>query len=154
MTVYDVSEIAPNLYQGANPPQGATLHELGFDVLVLCAEERQPPPSAFPGLRLIYTPMDDWRVVPKALASAVARQVAQEVRRGRRVYVACNMGCNRSGLVVALTLRLLTGKSGLECVRHVQRRRPSALFNHWFRGWLVCLPALRRRTDIAASSAA
>lgn len=128
------TRIAPKLYQGSKPPIGERLREIGVDVLILCAMEYQPPESDFPGVRVEHAPLDDgelderqWKIAQKA-----ATKAALAVRSGKRTLVTCAMGANRSGLVTALTLRQLTGRSGSRIIRHIRDRRPGSLCNPWF----------------------
>jgi len=140
----DADRIMERLWQGSVPPQGDALRKLGFDVLVLAAAERQIPARAFPGVQVIHIPLDDARHVPAREASNVARMVARLWRRGARILITCNMGLNRSGLISALAVRLIIGKSGAEAVADVQRARKGALFNDHFRRYLERLPIERR----------
>lgn len=150
MNNLDIDQIAQNLYQGSNPPHGTALADAGFDVLVLCACERQYAPENYPGLkRVIYAPMDDTDVVPKAMARSAAQKVVRELRAGSKVLVVCNMGLNRSGLVNALALHYLTGQSGASAMQTVQSRRQSALFNPAFALYLYHLMP-RERLQTAA----
>lgn len=135
----DANRITTNLYQGSNPPHGPVLRQAGFDVLVLCAMERQYPASAFPGVSVIHAPMDDGYTIPD-LAAPTALRVAHLVRQGKKVLVVCNMGLNRSGITNALALWYLTGMPGHACMWHVQTRRPGALFNNDFAAYLSRLP--------------
>jgi len=155
----DVSKIAPNLWQGSNPPHGPLLRQAGFDVLVLCAYERQYPSSYFPGMQVLKVPLDDGHVVPKEQAKRAGAEVARLVRAGKKVLVVCNMGVNRSGLVTALALWHLTGLPGSHCLLQVQqnRRAPSgmpALCNPVFADFLLFLPARKtRRQKVSVSHA-
>lgn len=65
-------------------------------------------------------------------ALAAAKQVCKDLKAGKRVLVTCQAGLNRSGLVSAISLHLLYGWEGSQCVRQVQLRRPDALFNLGF----------------------
>jgi protein-tyrosine phosphatase len=145
---YDVSRIAPKLWQGAEPPRGPYLKAHGADVLILCAKELQLPAAFFPGVEVFHAPLEDKPRAPNseeiAIASAAARFVVANLRAGKRVLVTCQMGLNRSGLVSALALRELTGTSGLACLQHVRAQRPNALFNNHFGAFLAALPARRR----------
>lgn len=141
----DANRIAPHLYQGAHPAPRTPLRQLGFDVLVLCAYERQEPDSAYSGVKIVRAPMDDANYIP-AEALPAARAVASAWRAGHRVLVTCNMGRNRSGLVVALALCILTGKPGRECLLHVRRHRQGALMNTTFSAFLASLPG-RAQSD-------
>jgi protein-tyrosine phosphatase len=147
----DAHRIAPKLYQGANPPKGPALKSLGFDTLVLCAMEHQDPASDYPGLKVIHAPMDDNAWVPRETAMRAAREVACEIKAGRRVLVVCHQGRNRSGLVSALALWFM-GKSGVEALWQVQTARPDSLSNQFFARFLFFLPPryARRRARAAA----
>jgi protein-tyrosine phosphatase len=100
----------------------------GFEALVLSAEEYQPPRHAFPGVRVMHAPLDDhYDHIIRA-----ANFVVHNVSRGRRTLVTCQAGLNRSGIITALAVCLLTGASGRQAVDLVQRRRPDALSNSNF----------------------
>jgi protein-tyrosine phosphatase len=119
------------------------------DVIVFTAEEYQPDATAFPGVRVRHCPFDDTRVPSDrdiGTAWSCAEAVARDMRRGRRVLVTCRMGRNRSALVAALALHLVTGESGAEVFRLVRSRRTDdvgvpALSNPTFQRLLVALPA-------------
>lgn len=138
----DCNRIATHLYQGSAPPNGAAVALAHFDVLVLCAEELRPiqQPQQFPGVEVLYCPIDDpdprvrnrmdgadWQ---KAVWTA--RQVASRIRQDKRVLVTCAQGINRSGLVCAMVVHMLTKRPGDLCVQHVKRARPGALRNPLF----------------------
>jgi protein-tyrosine phosphatase len=142
---YDYNLIHGTLYQGAVPPLGGFLHErLGMQVLVLAAEENQPPEEAFEGLReVLHAPNVDGELTPErvAVAETAAIRVAHHLRRGRNVLVSCHMGLNRSGLISALALVKATGMSGRDAMKIVQSQRRMALVNPWFVRYLVSIPA-------------
>jgi len=150
----DASEIAPGLYQGSEPPRGHALRHCGFDTLVLAAEEIQPGSVDFPGVTVVHAPNnDDGSPITKGqwqTAVQAAELVARRVRGGERVLVTCAAGRNRSGLVSALALHMLTGISGAEAARIVKARRPNALTNRWFMAALFRVPAARRMRQIEA----
>jgi len=133
--------IAPKLYQGALPPEGRVLHDVGFQVLVLCAEEHQN--GHYDGLIVVRCPMDDdgetLRDGDWSRARAAAAMVAPYLRRGMRTLVTCRQGWNRSGLVTAMLLNRVMGWPGDQCVAHVRRARPGGLSN------LAFAKALRSR---------
>lgn len=113
------------------------------DVLVLCAEEHQPPAKLWPSVEVVvYCPMDDAELDRKTLrrAQRAAKIVVKCVRAGARVLVTCWAGRNRSGLVTALALRELTGWPGRQVLRHIQRKRSGALTNPSFVTYLERLP--------------
>ncbi len=132
----EASPIAKGLWQGSAPPPGDAVRQSGFDVLVLCAQEYQPPAEHFPGVQVIHAPnLDGGEPLDRprlALALQAARQAAQAIRQGKQVLSTCRMGLNRSGLVSALTLYFLTGSPGVRCVEQVQRGRPGGLANPKF----------------------
>lgn len=119
-----------------------------FQVLVLCAKEVQPSSRHFPYSTVVRCPFDDSLDEPLSrhtarMVTQTANLVAWHLRRERRCLVTCNAGLNRSGLVTALTLHLMTGFPGFECVRIVQEERPGALFNPQFVRMIEALPARR-----------
>lgn len=134
----DATRIAERLYQG-----GYTTPELAsaaaFDALVLCAEEHQPVPHPGVRIRVIRCPMDDAVLTREEWRRAVhaAREVANLQRAGHRVLVTCWAGRNRSGLVTALALNMLTHWPFEAVIQHIQRRRPGALTNKTFTAALL-----------------
>ena len=137
----DVSKITDGLYQGAWPPFGDQLAKRGFDVLVLCAEENQHD-ELYVDIDVICAPGEDNsnpNIMNMFLPTwmLAAQRAAQQVNIGKKVLVTCMAGLNRSGMVTAMTLYLLTGWSGYDVVEHVQGCRPDALCNATFAKWLV-----------------
>ena len=133
----DENEIYPLLHQGSAPPGNTVLMELGFSAVVLCAIENQPPASKFEGIDVLYAPNDDNPLRAPTrdellIAVDAAKQVAQRVQDGQKVLVTCMAGLNRSGLVNAFALHILTGWSGPRCVQQVQAKRQAALSNRQF----------------------
>lgn len=132
----DANKIIPRLYQGSRPPMGWDLVNAGVTSLVLCAEEHQPRAKNFPGILVCHAPLDDhmkplsrieWNTIQDA-----ARFVVRELGRGGRVLVTCHAGRNRSGIVTALALIMLTGCTGREAVRLIKAHRENALSNPSF----------------------
>jgi protein-tyrosine phosphatase len=135
--VLDAHEIWPGLWQGSAPLPGWRVSQAGFHALVLCAKEYQPDTSLYPGIQVVYAPNDDdFSRLPTReelkIALDAARATTELIQNNRKVLVTCRMGWNRSGLVSALTLYLLTGKSGTSCVAQVRGKRPKALGNPGF----------------------
>jgi hypothetical protein len=150
MTPIDAHQIASKLWMGAAPPPGVTLAASGFNILVLCAKEYQPPAEWFPGVDVARVHLNDDGKTPFSAADAlaayqVASQLAKCIKFGQRVLVTCWEGRNRSGLVTALTLTQLTGCSGADAARAVRfRRQPRkgpALVNQDFVDALMMIPA-------------
>lgn len=144
---------------------GPILRRHGFHLLVLCAEEYQPPHQVpgrfqallesfsgepFPGVEVVYAPNADDFIVPPSreqLASAVqaAESVVAALRAGKKVLVTCWAGLNRSGLVTALSLHKLRGMSGVAAIQQVKRYRKGALSNPHFQSALANIPSKRNR---------
>lgn len=140
------SQITAHLWQGSQPIEGDAVAKAGYKVLVLCADEYQPPVDRFVGLEdVIYAPNDDgWRPfspLQKVTAQIAAARVADYVRKGKNVLVTCMQGRNRSGLVSALALHNLYGWGGTRCVDYVQSRRMNALTNDEFVNYLRTIRA-------------
>lgn len=138
--MFSATQIVPGLWQGEFPPPGSNLRMLGFDVLVLCAQELQPPARSYPDVRVVRAPMDDSFAVPVELAHGTARNVARVLNANKRVLVTCAMGLNRSGLVSALALWYTRNWSGERCVARVQAQRAGALCNSAFARYVRSLP--------------
>ena len=113
----DATRLDKGLWIGSKPEIGRAVGESGFDLLVLCAEEYQPPSGEFPGVDVIHAPFDDNDIGPtsqeKKIARSAAKRVAAAVRNGSRVLVSCIAGRNRSGLVCGLALV----ENGLDPIR-------------------------------------
>ena len=133
----EYSQIYRGLHQGWKPPVGDWLRHRGFDVLVLSAEEYQPSSKSFPGVRVIHFPLGDdhhhWSGRELAELDRLSSWLAESVRRRKRVLVTCQMGLNRSGLIVAATLMKLVSATPLGAVSLIRRcRDPLALSNPTF----------------------
>ena len=121
----DVTHLLGDLWIGSAPSSPSGREQ--FDVIFLCAEEWQPERSQFPGIELRRCPFDD----PAGHASdedidtalTAADQAATDLVAGRKVLVTCMMGRNRSALVSALALHMLTGDSAVRMGRLVQNKR-------------------------------
>lgn len=122
-----VGEVTRGLFVGAEPPQGTTLENLGFTLLVLATKEHQPPDSAFPGVRVLRSRLKDdgSENAQDVLRGACpnARIVAAALRRGQKVLVTCHWGYNRSAVTAGLALRML-GWSPQDVLAALRRARP------------------------------
>jgi protein-tyrosine phosphatase len=138
---YQAHKIIDGLYQGGAPPTGDALQKAGVDVLVLCAASIQDVDS-YKNILVIPAPGDD-DPRPSRLKLFIdtwrdaAHQVAGHVKAGRKVLVTCRAGQNRSGLVVGLALRELTGWDGAKIVDLIVRSRPHALNNQSFAKYII-----------------
>ena len=140
------SRIVDGLWVGAAPPPGD--YSDRFDVIVFTADEYQPPAGMFPGVRVRHFPFDDsTQPTDRDLATAwaAAEAVARCLSRDQRVLVTCRMGRNRSALVAAFALYLITEAPGADILRLVRSRRTDAvgvqaLSNRAFQAYLRALP--------------
>ena len=129
----DLTCIAPRLWMGA-APDPEPLRKHGFEAVVFCAEEFQPDADRYEGLATHFEPMaDDGRTCPDsdrfAIVSAARFAHDQWRHRGRRVAITCLAGRNRSGVVMALTLAMLTNDQMPDVIAHVRHHRLGALSN-------------------------
>ena len=128
----DASSIARRLWIGGKPPLDR--HLPGFDVLALCARELQPATVGFRGV-VLRPSLPDSQLTQAELDRALAngREVAYALLGGKTVLVTCAMGRNRSALVAALGLGLITKLSATDLVELMRRRRsPECLSNPHF----------------------
>ena len=100
------NRVATNLWQG---DRAELANAAAYAFVVSAAIERHPPRA----VRYLHLKLDDvgtaWRTMPewrRAVLYAAAK-VAEHVHRGDKTLVVCNMGLNRSGLIVAMALRML-----------------------------------------------
>jgi protein-tyrosine phosphatase len=127
-----------NLWMGSKPAVGLHLRR-DYDVVVLAAQEYQPPQRWFDavGIKTLRVMLDDSGPPPTARevrdARAAGHQVAGFLRAGKRVLVTCAMGLNRSGLVAGLALMEAYGMDADSVIRAIRgSRSPDALNNHYF----------------------
>jgi hypothetical protein len=86
----------------------------------------------------VYFPFDDDdQLLPSASKlRAIAQLGASLIQDGHRVLAHCGMGYNRSGLIAGMILKAL-GVPGAAAVARIRDRRPGALFNDRFAGYLI-----------------
>jgi len=150
--VIDADEIIPGLWQGEKPRFGSYVRDAGFNLLVLCAEEFQPPAHKFTGIDVVHAPNQDQDYYPPSRvqlqgALDAATKVSEALQAKQKVLVTCWAGINRSGLVSALALHLFLGISGDDACALVKKGRPIALSNSQFRASLSKLRA-RNGSDV------
>ncbi len=141
------SEVVPGLFVGSKPAPG---RHTGIDVIILAAEEYQPPAELFHGAEVIHAPLDDdpdrpMREDEIATVIRTARRVARRLRAGRRVLASCAMGLNRSSLIAALAMHEVYGMSADEIIALIRRARGAwALSNPNFEQLLRSFVDVRR----------
>jgi len=86
----------------------------------------------------IYFPIFDENLPNLEKLQAIGNLGASLVTSGHRVLSHCGMGFNRSALVAGLILKNL-GMPGPAVVQRLRERRPGALFNECFAGYLESL---------------
>jgi hypothetical protein len=162
LTPFDADPIAPRLWMGAAPPLGGVLASRGFDILILCAREYQPPEEWFPGVAVGRVLLNDDGKTPFSATDALAAyrcaaDIARAVKMGAMALVTCWEGRNRSGLVTALAIAQLTGCSGADAMRAVRfRRKPRRgppLMNQQFADALAAMPAAVIRGNVTRQNA-
>jgi len=95
-------------------------------------------PTTPEGCVYVYFPIYDEELPPLARLHAIGAMGAHLIRHGHGVLSHCGMGFNRSALVAGQILYNL-GMRGPEIVQRIRERRPGALFNDVFAGYLGAL---------------
>jgi hypothetical protein len=140
----DADRVAPKLWVGAYPRPGghSGLHPLPLPA----ATEAVRAAGVSAWVRVAWELAPHFRIddadPPQPgtfeLAAEATEVVDRYLRRGHRVLVTCNLGQNRSGLVVGLALVRSFGLGGAEAVARVREARgPRALSNRAFAEWLA-----------------
>jgi protein-tyrosine phosphatase len=137
----DVTHLAGNLWIGSAPRSGKGYEQ--FDVVYFVAEEIPP----VPGLRKVhFMGFDDGELDGPTLMTAriAADSVTRDLVHGRTTLVTCAMGRNRSALVCAIALHMMTGTPGREIAAFVSQKRHDrlghpALSNDDFRAYVESL---------------
>lgn len=132
---------APGIWMGgAHTHRGneIRIESIARSWIIDCAGDMPPAYRASAGRWLVRVFADiDERPPGLGALRAMVREVADAVGGGApgapdHVYVVCQHGMNRSGLVAGLLLREF-GVSGDEAVERICRARPGALSNQVFR---------------------
>ncbi len=95
-------------------------------------------PTTPDGCLYVYFPIYDEDLPSLTRLSAIASLGAQLIEGGHRVLCHCGMGFNRSALVAGVILHRL-GMPGPKIIERIRERRPGALFNEVFAGYLASL---------------
>ena len=124
---------------GAHTPRGDELveSELSKSWLIDCAGDIDRSYRGAPGRWVACVfPDIDGRPAAEMLIESVVRDAAAAITLGNghapeRIYVMCQHGMNRSGLVSGLILRSL-GLDAESAIQRIRRARPGALANDGF----------------------
>lgn len=138
-----VYEIWDGLYQCGVPETSEdwdVVFGLSDIVVSLGMAEEDTKPDVPAGKMRIRWSIDDGPLPDMVKLDLLTETLASWVSDERRVLIHCAAGLNRSGLLSALTVRLLTGESGRVCVEHVRQRKPGSLINGTFNRYLNELP--------------
>jgi len=116
----------------------------GFSLVVLCLDVDPAELHGDPRYRIFPLTDDAFGIATGDIerAQAAATLVADELRAGGRVLVACRQGLNRSGWVCALA-PINLGVERIDALAKVQSARPGALYNWFFRQHILGLPLTR-----------
>ena len=149
-----VAQSGGTIHMGNSTDAVRALNEdKAFHLVVFCAKEFGPPPQALNDklsrrhTRVYHAPLDDGELTRDEMfmASRAANLVAAAFLKRKRVLVTCMQGRNRSGLVVAIALDMLSSEGGVAALNAVRERRRrangQALANPNFVKLLESLPA-------------
>jgi hypothetical protein len=137
------TELVPGkLWQGGVPVDFDWVRRQGLDAVVDVSDaDSHPPAGAVSDLVYLKCPLVDGDDLPDpAITLPLAEMIAGLIKDGRRVFVHCTFGRNRSGLLVTLIVRQVLGVSGAEALDYVRERRDRAVNNEDFAAWLRSLP--------------
>ncbi|HET9001217.1 MAG TPA: dual specificity protein phosphatase [bacterium] len=143
----EIFEILENqLYQSGAPEEAADwrpILERSIDVVVDLYGTLDPGVPTIPNSILyIFWPIEDIARLPDMkIMDALTDLAVRSIRDGHRVLVHCHKGKSRSGLfnaLVAMKILHIDGKAAVDLIR---QRRPGALGNQVFAGYLEQLPA-------------
>jgi protein-tyrosine phosphatase len=101
-------------------------------------------PSGDGTLLYLYYPFEDESVPDPAMVDPLSAFLAELYRAGHRLLIHCRLGFNRSPLMAGAVLHQL-GWSGSDAVKRLRERRPGALFNEHYSGYLETLGPGRNR---------
>ena len=153
-----LDRIGPGLWMGGFPrPDGVVLRaisEMGIQHVVTTTFERPHRPASVTTRWVPFVDLDlPLNMEPLYRAG---REVAERIRSGQQVYVHCGHGYDRSGLVIALSLRelhpALTGTEILGLIR--AGRGSEALHNRRFARYIRGLVPLQVEQEQQAAKAA
>jgi protein-tyrosine phosphatase len=132
-------EVVPNLWVGSAPLPADIEFLNTFDTVVFAADTYQP--DLIRGFRktAIRCGIDDHQIteVEKRRVLECAKMVADRLFRGQKVLCTCISGWNRSSLVAALAMKLITPYSTEEIIDLIRAARGDSALSNWsFVGFL------------------
>lgn len=133
--IFTANEVYPKLWVGSAPPLGDYLARCGFDVVMLCAAEHQPPDGYFRDITVVHAPFRDVRALTNkelGIINVAANWTVKQLQNYKAVLVTCAAGINRSALIAGLAMKGLTAMSGQEVIAKIRKNRPGALTNGRF----------------------
>jgi protein-tyrosine phosphatase len=141
---FEYSWIVNGLAQGNFPGSAKTAFS-HFDVVVLCAEEHQPPWQVPKDKHLFKMPLDDdpYRQVPLEVGRIVchtAHAAGTYLVNGRSVLTSCHQGWNRSGITTAMILIMFMGMTPAKAIKLIRSRRNddcigNPMFEQFLHNW-------------------
>lgn len=135
---FGFAEVGDGLLVGAYPVDAddvAALTDAGADVLVnLCedVEYREGQRDALTaalrtaGIEERRLPVPDYGSLPAEHIDGAVGEVTRELEAGRRVYLHCRAGWQRSAAIAAGVVAVREGVDAQEALEHVRERKPTA----------------------------
>lgn len=129
MPLRDVTKLTERLYIGSAPEYPTD----DFDVIVLCAEEYQPPSRHFRGL-VLRVPLNDSNATFPPETFDALREVAWDLAdlwwQNSKILITCWMGRNRSALVSAVALSIILEMPTAQTAALIRKKRKDPLGHH------------------------
>jgi protein-tyrosine phosphatase len=135
---YGFADVLDGLLVGAFPldeADVALLHTLGIECVLNLAEETEYRPSDraaveaaldAAGIQERRLPLPDYGGLPPAIIESAVQDILEWLDEGKRTYLHCRAGWQRSAAVAAGVVAIRDGVDIDEALASVQRRKPSA----------------------------
>lgn len=137
--IHEIVQIddASRLFLSGMIEQWQPVHEKGITVVVdLEGDVDRDVPTAADEFLYIYLPIHDGDLPNLDRLHAISRLCADLAGREHAILIHCGLGLNRSALLAGLVLVEL-GMTPAQALARVRQRRPGALFNETFAGYLL-----------------
>jgi hypothetical protein len=132
----DFNRVVDGLYIGS---VNALRHAKRFDVIVNMARELNLPSLGVPTVKIGLVDRADHPFSPRSRDARkvvdMADQIVHWLETGKKVLVICNIGLNRSSLMVGMVL-LRMGYDPATVVARLRKRSPLVLSNRGFEDFL------------------